>query len=68
MRFEGEEIDGFRVQVRQFKGYIDKPLAIDETVSLIVTAKVTAVDHSINQRDHHLYRNHILKIEDVSVT
>jgi len=68
MKFEGEEIDGFRVQLRQFKGYVDTPLAVDETVSLIVTAKVTAVDHTINQRDHRFYRNHILKIEDVSVT
>lgn len=67
MKFEGEEVDGMRVQLRQFKGDIDAPLTVDETVVLTVVAKVTAVQHNIDQKDHRFYRNHLLQIEEVSV-
>lgn len=67
MKFEGEEVDAFRVQVRQFKGDVTAPLAVDETVILTVVAKVTSVEHNIDQKSHLFFRNHVLKIEEVSV-
>lgn len=65
--FEGEEIEGFKATIRQFKGEIDQPLLLDEFVHLKVIARVTHVDHGINQNNGVLYRDHILKVMDIDV-
>lgn len=67
MKFEDEEIDGMQVKIMQYKGDTQTPLAIDELVTLTVVAKVTNVSHEINQRDHRLYRTHVLHVQEVSV-
>lgn len=67
MRFEGEEVDGMRVTVRQYKGFVDKPLLVDEVVELRVQARVTQIVHETNERNGHLYRTHVLKIDEVEV-
>ena len=67
MKFEGEEVDGYKVTLRQFKGDLDVPLAAHEVVELKVLARVTEVNHGVNQRDHKLYRTHVLKVQEVEV-
>ena len=67
MKFEDEQIDGMMLNIRQFKGLTETPLAVDEVVTLEVTARVSSVSHEINQRDHRLYRTHVLHVQDVVV-
>ena len=67
MKFEGEEVDGFEVILRQFKGDIDLPLTNDETVELVITAKVTGVNHRIDQRNGMLFRCHEMKVYHAEV-
>ena len=67
MKFEGEEVDGSKVTLRQFKGDLDVPLAADEVVEVKVVARVTEVNHGVNQKDHKFYRTHVLKVLEVKV-
>ena len=67
LKFEEEEIEGMMINIRQFKGEIEVPMALDEVVTLTVTARVTNVSHEVNQRNHRLYRTHVLHVQDVSV-
>lgn len=65
--FEGQEVDGYQVMARQYRGEFDIPLSLGEIVHLKVVAKVTHVDHKENQRNGLLIRDHELKILDVSM-
>jgi len=67
MKFEGEEVDGRRVVIRQYTGDIDTPLTVDETVEMTVVAKVIEVTHQVNQRTGELNRVHILRVKEVDV-
>ena len=67
MKFEGEEVDGRRIVIRQYTGDIDTPLTVDETVELTVVAKVIEVTHQVNQRTGQLNRVHILRVKEVEV-
>ena len=67
MKFEGEEVDGRRIVIRQFTGDIDTPLTVDETVEMTVVAKVIEVTHQVNQRSGELNRVHILRVKEVDV-
>ncbi len=68
MRFEGEEVTGGSlVTIRQHKGDIEVPLTVDETVELKVVAKVSEVNHVVNQKTGRLSRVHILQIQEVEV-
>ena len=67
MKFEGEEVDGRRIVIRQFTGDIDTPLTVDETVELTIVAKVIEVTHQVNQRTGQLNRVHILRVKEVEV-
>lgn len=66
VRFEGEVVDGGnQIVIRQFKGDIDIPLLLDETVQLVFTAKVTEVSHQVNQRNGTVSRTHVVHVQEV---
>lgn len=66
MKFEGEDIDGgYDVVIRQFRGDIMKPLALDEVVELRIMAKVTSVAHEINRKNGTMTRTHIVHVQEV---
>jgi hypothetical protein len=66
MKFEGEEIDGgYDVVIRQFRGDITQPLALDEVVELRVLAKVTSVAHEVNRKNGTMTRTHIVHVQEV---
>ena len=67
MKFEGEEVDGRRVVIRQYTGDIDTPLTVDETVEITIVAKVIEVTHQVNQRTGELNRVHIRRVKEVDV-
>lgn len=68
MKFEGEEVTGgSAVTIRQFKGDIELPLAVDETVELRVLAEVSEVSHVTNKRNGLLTRVHILHVKEIEV-
>lgn len=63
--FEGQDIDGYIVVVRQFKGPIDKPLAWGEDVQVTIHGKVTAVEHRENKSTGRLVREHEVRIIEI---
>ncbi len=66
--FEGEEVTGgSQVTIRQHKGDIEIPLTVDELVELRVTAKVSEVNHVVNQKTGLLTRVHVLQVQEVEV-
>jgi len=66
MKFEGEEIDGgYDVVIRQFRGDISKPLALDEMVDITIRAKVSSVAHEVNKRNGTMTRTHIVHVQEV---
>lgn len=67
MKFEGEEVDGRRIVIRQYTGDIDTPLTVDETVEISLVAKVIEVTHQVNQRTGQLNRVHILRVKEVGL-
>lgn len=68
MRFEGEDIDGgLDIVLRQFRGDIDVPLALDETVTLTVQAQVVGVSHEIHRASGTLSRTHVVRVKEVTV-
>lgn len=66
-RFEGEDVDGYELMFRQYRGPVEMPLATDEIVHLKVTARVTDVGHKRNQRNGLFIRHHELKVIEVEV-
>lgn len=60
--FEGQEVDGYAVIVRQFKGPIDVPLAWGEEVQVNIRGKVIAVTVRENRQTGQLTREHEVKI------
>lgn len=66
MRFEGEDIGAFGLVLRQWKGDLDIPLTMDEEVTLMVTARVTSVAHTVD-RNGLLQRVHELRVNDIGV-
>lgn len=68
MKFEGEEVTGgSQVTIRQHKGNIEIPLTVDEMVELRVIAKVSEVNHVVNQKTGLLTRVHVLQVQEVEV-
>lgn len=67
MRFEGEEVAGSSVTIRQYKGDIDVPLTVDELVEFRVVARVSEVSHAVNQKTGQLTRVHIIQVQEVEV-
>ena len=67
VRFEGEEVDGNQVVIRQYTGDVETPLTVDETVEITIVAKVSEVTHRINQRTGELNRVHILHVKEVGL-
>lgn len=66
MKFEGESIDGgYDVVIRQFRGDISEPLALDELVELRVLAKVTSVAHEVSRKNGTMTRTHIVHVQEV---
>ena len=66
-KFEGEIVDGgYAIVIRQFKGDIEKPLTLDETVELTIHAKVSEVAHQVDRRTGTVTRNHIVHVKEVS--
>ncbi len=67
-RFEGEDVDGgFDILIRQFRGDIEVPLALEEVVDLKVTAKVMEVTHQLSKKTGIITRTHIVHVIDVEV-
>lgn len=65
--FEGQEVDGYQIMARQYRGEVEIPLMLEEIVHLKMVAKVTHVDHKVNQRNGLLIRDHELKVLDISM-
>ena len=66
-KFEGEVVDGGNaIVIRQYKGDIEIPLTLDETVELTIYAKVTEVAHQVDQRNCTVTRNHIVHVKEVT--
>lgn len=65
--FEGEDIDAFSIQMRQYTGPIEGPLAVGEFVELKVIVRVTNVTHSENARTGVLERRHTVKVMDIDI-
>lgn len=65
MQFEGEEIDGFTIKVKGFKGPISTPLMRGEKLQLTCDVEVVEVAVRENQRTGHVFRDHIVKIVEV---
>lgn len=66
-KFEGEEVDGYELMFRQFRGALDKPLVSNEIVHLKVTAQVRDVGHKTEARTGLFIRHHELKVLEVEV-
>ncbi len=67
-RFEGEDVDGgFDILIRQFRGDIEVPLALEEIVDLKVTAKVMEVTHQLNKKTGTITRTHVVHVIEVEV-
>jgi hypothetical protein len=67
VNFEGEAVDGCQIVIRQFRGDIELPLAVDEVVDIVLVARVKSVGYEVNERTGHMHRVHIMKVEDVKV-
>ena len=69
MKFEGEEIDGAQLVVRQFTGVwpLDEPLVADSVVKMEVEFYVQSVSFGVNQRSGDLLRKHEVIIRDARV-
>lgn len=69
MKFEGDEIDGAQLVVRQHTGPwpLDEPLVADSEVVMEVTFYVQSVSFGVNQRTGDLMRKHELVIRDAHV-
>ncbi len=65
MKFEGETVDVYEVVIRQFRGPIQKPLALGEIVTLEIQVQVTEVSHREHPRSGDIYRDHIVKVLEV---
>ena len=65
VRFEGEDIDGCSVTIRQFKGNIAAPLILGEDVEVTVKGKVIGVTIRENRRNGRLTRDHEIVISEV---
>jgi hypothetical protein len=66
VRFEGEDLDGCSVTIRQFKGVINGPLLLGEDVQVTIKGKVIGVSIRENRRTGRLYRDHEVLIEEVT--
>lgn len=64
-KFEGEEIDGYTVIMRQYNGSFPMPLARGEKVLLLVEAEVRSVSFNENLKTGRVYREHILHVKEV---
>ena len=65
MRFEGEEIDGFTITVKQFKGPIGVPLSRGEKMELTCIVEVVEVAVRENLKTGQVFRDHVVKISEV---
>lgn len=65
VRFEGEDLDGCSVTIRQFKGAIAEPLILGEDVQVTIKGKVVGVSIRENRRTGRLTRDHEVLIEEV---
>ncbi len=67
MKFEGEVVDGGNaIVIRQYKGNIEVPLTLDETVELTIFAKVTEVAHQVSQKNGTVTRSHVVHVKEVT--
>ena len=69
MKFEGDQIDGSQLVVRQYTGDwpLDQPLVADSTVTVEAEFYVQSVSFGVNQRTGDLLRKHEIIIRDVRV-
>lgn len=67
LKFEGEDIDGLTVLIKQHKGPLTTPLTRGERVQLTITGEVTEVNFRENRRNGQVYRDHVIVVTDVEV-
>ena len=65
MKFEGEEIDGYTIRVKGFKGPITQPLMRGEKLELNCSVEVVEVAVRENLRTGEVFRDHIVRIVEV---
>lgn len=65
IRFEGEDLDGCSVTIKQFKGSIAGPLILGEDVQVNIKGKVVGVSIRENRRNGRLTRDHEILIQEV---
>lgn len=65
--FEGEDVDGSVVKLRQYTGNVEKPLMRGERIKLTIEAEVRSVSFEENLRTGRVYRVHVLHTTDVKL-
>lgn len=65
--FEGEDVDGSVVKLKQHTGNIEKPLMRGEKIKLTIEAEVRSVSFEENLRTGRVYRVHTLHTTDVKM-
>lgn len=66
-QFEGQEVQEVRAKLSSVADLDlgdDKPLRIDQSMRLVVTARVARVDHLVDEKSGNLVRQHTLKVTD----
>ncbi len=67
LTFDGEIIDGYVVKITVKQDNIDKPLLMDEEVTLIVSGVVKDVKMHVDGRSGNLMRVHEVAINKIEV-
>lgn len=65
--FEGQTVHETKVKMASCPDVdmgSEDPLRIDQTIRMLVTARVARVDHVVNDKTGHLQRVHTLKVVD----
>lgn len=65
VKFEGEELDGSTIKLKQYTGPIAVPFMRGEKVRLIVEAEVQTVQFNENVKTGKVFREHVLYVKDV---
>lgn len=65
VKFEGEDVDGFLITVKGFKGPIGIPLSMGERLELTCVVEVIEVSHRENRSSGQIFRDHAVRIVEV---
>lgn len=67
LKFEDEEIDGFKLVVSRTQIEIDKPLTIDEHVEVVLTGVINEITFHVDGKTGLLHRIQHIKVNEIEV-